>query len=140
MSKVGCSGWEDMVVDVVELEESRRCCATSDAGEVLEETAAIYAELPPAMCWEIRDSRLAGRGGMILRLLRGRDRYIGIYVRSSSCARQLVLVVGVVHCPIRKTPPMKNAGSRLSTLWGFGFAPVLFYLLNSVNTDQQVDT
>lgn len=78
---MGCSGWEDMVVVIVELEESRRCCPKVAVGGVLEEAAAIYAELPPAMCWEIRDSRLAGRGGMILRLLRGRDRYIDIQVR-----------------------------------------------------------
>lgn len=79
---MGCSGWEDMLAVVGELEARRRCCCAgeADAGE-LADAAAIYAELPPATCWEIRDSRLAGRGGMILngeRLLRGRDRYIDI--------------------------------------------------------------
>lgn len=81
MSKVGCSGWEDMLLLVDWLEESRCWVvveATSGAEEELVEAAAIYAGLLPVMCCEIRDSRLAGRGDMIMRLRRGRDRYIGI--------------------------------------------------------------
>lgn len=81
--------------------------ATSDAGE-LAEAGAINAGLLPAICCEIKDSRLAGRGGMILRPLRGRDRYIDIY-SSSVCARLASLEYTVVSYPSRTTPPMRNA-------------------------------
>lgn len=94
---MGCSGWEDMLV--VELEKRRRGGARETVsgdgdGLVVEvEAAAIYADcLLPAICWEIKDSRLAaGRGGMILRPLRGRDRDIDISSTLQRCARVVLL-------------------------------------------------
>lgn len=122
---MGCSGWEDILVDWIELEESRRCWAVeaaSDAGELVE-AGAIYVGLLPVICCEIKDSRLAGRRGMILRPLRGRDRYIDI-CSSSVCARLASLEYTVVSYPSRTTPLMRNA-ERFTVFWRLGSEPGL---------------
>lgn len=50
MSRVGCSGCEDMVTDFPELDERRRCCK-EDVEDEVDDGAAIKEDVvPPARC------------------------------------------------------------------------------------------
>lgn len=70
MSRVGCSGCEDMVAEDGELVERRRWC-TEDGASGWPGEAAVYKlwdGLPPASCRDTRDSRAGARGIMTGRL------------------------------------------------------------------------
>lgn len=109
MSRTGCSGCEDMLAELDELNElveSRRRCTEEDESAAATKLFGEFG-MPPARCWEIKPSRPGARGIMACDK-RSRDRSDRCICRLLSYDVIVDSLIGLWTSPVRRSEPTEK--------------------------------